>query len=114
MRLTEALQAHQVVHVAADWIGLPLAATMTSPTRMPALSAGDPVSIWVTIKPLFALNTEGLCQLRGHVLALRAETPALDFTVIDQLAHDAAREVDRDGKADADIALCCQRRKSRY
>ncbi len=80
---------------------------MTSPALRPAFSPADLGDTWVTTAPR-RLDAEGLGELRGEVLDLHAEPAAVHLAVVDQLLHDLARHVDRDGEADADVAAAAR------
>src|SRR5712691_8535038 len=49
-------------------------------------------------------GAERLGEIGGKVLDRDPDAAPFDFTVSDQLVHDLACHIDRDGKADADIA----------
>src|SRR5215472_6462100 len=64
--------------------------------RRAGLDAGD-------YRSLGAPGVERQREIGGQVLDRDADAPVPDLTVIDQLVHDAAGHVDRDGEADPDI-----------
>ena len=87
-----------------DLMTWPLMLVMTSPGLMPAFSAAEPR---VDLRHQHALGG-GNVQRLGHVgrerIDVHAQQATLDRAVFQQLVHDAAGHVDRDGEADADVA----------
>src|SRR5207247_5381392 len=55
-------------------------------------------------RTLRIFGAQRLTDVRGEILDRDTDATALDLPVAGQLVHDLARHVDRDGKADADIA----------
>ena len=103
--MTEALQTDQVVHVARRAYRAAIGRDDHIADAHARLVGGRAGFDLGHDEAIAAIDTKGLGQLLGKILALRAETAATHFTMLDQLLHDVVRQVDRDSETDADITL---------
>ena len=84
--------------------GLPLNSRMMSPGSMPALAAGCPRVTVPTSAPRRSFKPKSASASSGIGCTLHADHAARDLAGA-QLRNQLAHAVDRDGEADADVAL---------
>ena len=83
---------------------MPLTSRITSPLWTPLLDAGPVGADVADQNALHVFQVHGLGNSRRNVLHHDAEIGAVDFAVIENLTHHAARHIDGNGESDAFIA----------